>query len=125
VIAVDSKAPKTATKRAGKSEANLVLETHLAELGLLWNPEYKFSKTRDWRADYAIVGTWVLLEIEGGIFSNGRHTRGSGYERDLEKYNTVSALGYKLFRFSTAQVLTGKAKEFLKTWLCSPAGSKP
>jgi hypothetical protein len=129
-IAVDSKPSKTATKRAGKHEANLVLETHLKELGLGFVTEYRICDWRKWRADYALyvlayMERRVLIEIEGGTWTrNSRHTRGSGYEKDLEKYNTCAAMGYKLFRFSTGQVLTGKAKEFLKEWLVLPAESK-
>ena len=108
-------------------EANLVLETHLKELGLGFVTEYRICDWRKWRADYALyvlayMERRVLIEIEGGTWTrNSRHTRGSGYEKDLEKYNTCAAMGYKLFRFSTGQVLTGKAKEFLREWLCLPA----
>lgn len=101
--------------------ANLVLEHHLDELGLRWTREAKFYFKRKWRADYAISanGDNVLIEIEGAVWANGRHTRGSGYVKDLEKYNMASALGYKLFRFTTQQVLSGEAKEWLaKNWLC-------
>ena len=60
----------------------------------------------------------VLVEIEGAVWQQGRHTRGAGFIADLEKYNTASALGYRLFRFSTQHVLEGQAREFLKRWLC-------
>lgn len=105
--------------------ANLLLETHLKELGVYFWPEFRFCKERRWRADYA-VGTQnkinaahVLIEIEGGIFTAGRHTRGTGYQKDIEKYNVAIANGFKVFRFSTQDVLSGRAKEFLeKNWLC-------
>jgi hypothetical protein len=48
--------------------------------------------------DYAWPDRKLFLEVEGGIWSNGRHTRGSGYVRDLEKYNTAAAMGWRLIR---------------------------
>jgi hypothetical protein len=115
-----------ATEIVNKSEANLVLETHLAELGLSFNTEMCFSAVRRWRFDYVLSGCGfpTAIEIEGAVWTQGRHTRGSGYERDLEKYNTAATLGWRVLRFSTGQVLTGKAKEFLKEWLVLPAESK-
>lgn len=51
------------------------------------------------------------MEVKGGIWSNGRHTRAKGYLGDMEKYNTAAALGYQVYRFSTEQVKSGKAIE--------------
>jgi len=95
--------------------ANILLEKHLKELGLSWVPEFVFSD-RKWRFDY-YCGNHLAIEIEGGVYSRGRHTRGSGYEKDLEKYNWATLLGYRVLRFSTGQVLRGEAKEFLAKWL--------
>jgi len=101
------------SKKREKGEANLLLQQHMDELRIPWVAEYKFHPTRKWRADYRL-GKSVLVEIEGGIYTRGRHSRGAGMEADIEKYNAAIALGYKLYRFSTGQVLTGKAREFLK-----------
>jgi very-short-patch-repair endonuclease len=111
-------------KRAKFKEANLVLETHMREAGFGFLPEHKFYEGRDWRADYLINTRYdqllergdVLVEIEGGVWKQGRHTRGSGYVNDLQKYNMASALGFKLFRFTTEEVLNGTAKAFLEKW---------
>jgi very-short-patch-repair endonuclease len=99
-------------------EANLVLEAHLRELKISFLPEFKFCPDRDWRADYQAVGAKgvFLLEIEGAVWTQGRHTRGAGYLKDLDKYRTAAALGYKVFRFSTQEVLNGTAKAFLEKW---------
>ena len=108
-------------KRKKFSEAHLLLEAHLAELGLLFKREFKFCDSRDWRADYGLYyvpgSIFLLLEIEGAVWTQGRHTRGSGYTKDLEKYRTAAALGYKVYRFSTQEVLDGTAKEFLRKWV--------
>ena len=62
--------------------------------------EYKFYPVRRWRFDFAWPEEKVAVEIEGGVYIDGRHTRGEGYERDLEKYNAATASGWKVFRFT-------------------------
>jgi very-short-patch-repair endonuclease len=98
-----------------KREANLVLEAHMKELGLDFVREFKFYWKRKWRADY-LFPSMTLVEIEGAVFTQGRHTRGAGYVKDLEKYRMAAALGYRVFRFSTQEVLNGTARAFLKEW---------
>jgi len=71
--------------------------------------EYKFCDTRRWRSDFAFPDRKLLVECEGAIYSNGRHTRGSGYEADLEKYNTATLLGFKVLRFSLSHIQSGEA----------------
>ena len=49
--------------------------------------EFKFHATRHWRFDYCWIDDKIALEVEGGIWINGRHNRGSGSIKDMEKYN--------------------------------------
>lgn len=112
-------------KRA-KPDAGTLLEIHLRELKLNFVREFKFYTERDWRADFLISPEGetfaILVEIEGSVWTQGRHTRGSGYIKDLSKYNMASILGYKVLRFSTQQVLSGEAKDFIKTWVVPSCG---
>lgn len=112
-----------------KREANLLLEKHMAELGLEFDTEYRFHPVRLWRADYRITnrlrnGQMMLIEIEGGVhrFKSktgvmivGHHHHQKGFQSDLDKYNQAVKLGYGVLRFSTQDVLRGRAKEFLKS----------
>jgi very-short-patch-repair endonuclease len=66
--------------------------------------EYKFSAARRWRADYAHLATRTLIELEGGIYSGGRHSRAAGFLADVEKYNAAAMLGYTVLRLGTGQV---------------------
>jgi very-short-patch-repair endonuclease len=66
-------------------------------------PEYRFHPVRKWRFDYANPMYMVAIEIEGGVFSNGRHTRGKGFVNDMEKYNTATAMGWRVLRFTPQQ----------------------
>ncbi|MGT2613610.1 DUF559 domain-containing protein, partial [Acinetobacter baumannii] len=58
---------------------------------------------------FRIEGYMILVEVEGGAFSNGRHTRGKGYLGDMEKYNSAAMMGFTVLRFSTEQVKSGMA----------------
>ena len=60
--------------------------------------EYRFAPPRRWRADYAWPDHRVALEVEGGVWTGGRHTRGAGFLRDVEKYNELAARGWRLLR---------------------------
>ena len=98
-------------KRGGKveSEGESLLSLQLKALKIAFEREFKFCQDRKWRADFHMVGKMILIEVEGGIWSNGRHTRAKGYLGDMEKYNSATALGYQVIRFSTEQVKSGLA----------------
>ena len=69
--------------------------------------EYRFCEERRWRFDFALPQHKVAIEIEGAIWRQGRHTRGSGYTKDLEKYNTATLLGWRVFRFTPDMIKQG------------------
>ncbi|MCT9288095.1 endonuclease domain-containing protein [Acinetobacter baumannii] len=91
------------------SEGETVLATHLRACKISFEQEYKFHPKRKWRADFLITGTKILVEVEGGIWNGGRHTRGKGYIGDMEKYNSAAMMGFTVLRFSTEQVKSGMA----------------
>jgi len=66
-------------------------------------PEYKFHPARKWRFDYAIPKYMIAIEVEGGVWNNGRHTRGAGYIKDMEKYNEATILGWRILRYTPQQ----------------------
>lgn len=71
--------------------------------------EYKFHPKRRWRFDFAWPDYRIAAEIEGGVWSGGRHTRGSGFSKDCEKYNNAVLLGWRVLRFPTGAVHDGTA----------------
>jgi hypothetical protein len=75
--------------------------------------EHKFHPTRKWRFDAAIPSRKIAVELEGGIWTNGRHTRGAGVIGDMNKYNEAARLGWFVFRFDGGAVKRGEAIQFL------------
>lgn len=67
-------------------------------------PEARFHPVRRWRFDFAHEPTKIAVEINGGVWVNGRHVRGGGYLRDREKINAATALGWRVFELGTGQV---------------------
>ena len=109
-----------------QSEASILLETHLKEMFGDCNvfKEFKFLHDRKFRFDFAVMRMRESLgiEIDGGVFSNGRHTRGVGFVRDMEKLNLAAVWGWKVLRFTPNQVLKGEARQFIKEWFCPIIG---
>jgi len=66
--------------------------------------EYRFNEIRRWRFDCAEPVARVAVEIDGGTWVAGRHTRGAGFERDCEKLNAAVADGWAVFRFTTSML---------------------
>ena len=69
--------------------------------------EFRFAPPRRWRFDYAWTEEMVALEVEGGIWTQGRHTRGKGVLGDMEKYNEAAIRGWKVLRATPDQVQSG------------------
>lgn len=97
--------------------SHTLLEKHLRELKCPFIPEFRFHIDRKWRFDYLLPDSNVAIEVEGSVWTQGRHTRGKGFLADMLKYRTAAMMGYRVCRFSTQEVLNGEAKKFLQEWL--------
>jgi len=74
------------------------LRTRLAEAG-----------RRDWRMDFAWPEYQFAVEVEGGAWVGGRHTRGKGFEADIEKYHHAARLGWTVYRTSANLIRSGQS----------------
>ena len=102
-------------KKAATPLIDPVFKAALLAAGLpLPVPEYRFHPERKWRWDYAwdvavteevdeMGNTWIhswpaqlALEVQGGIWSRGRHATGAGIKGDMEKFSEGAALGWRL-----------------------------
>lgn len=66
--------------------------------------EFRFDPVRMWRIDFAFPEKKLAIEIEGGIFTNGRHTRIGGFLGDIEKYNALTKAGWRLLRYPPRKI---------------------
>ncbi len=91
------------------SEAEEIFALHCRVNHIQVEREYRFHPERRWRFDFCIPEKKIAIEIEGGTWASGRHTRGSGFAADCEKYNEAAALGWRVFRFTPDMVKKGQA----------------
>ena len=93
---------------------NLFIALVQKELDVMVTPEYRFDDTRKWRIDYAIIDHKIAIEVEGGVFTQGRHTRGAGFVNDMEKYNALTVQGWRLIRVQPKDLVTVKTLNLIK-----------
>lgn len=77
--------------------------------------EFRFHATRRWRSDFGWPLHMLLVEVEGGTWTGGRHTRGRGFADDCIKYNTAAIEGWKVLRFTSDQIKNGSALVMIET----------
>lgn len=85
---------------AAKAKAQRML--FFFELGRAGLPlpefEHRFHPSRAWRFDYCWPDQKLAIEVDGGIYTGGKHGRGAGIEKDMEKANHAAALGWRVMR---------------------------
>jgi hypothetical protein len=97
------------------SELERLFLQQIALTGLpLPETEYRFHPTRRWRFDGAYPDRKIAYEVEGGVWSKGRHTRGAGYTGDCVKYNEATLLGWQVYRFTGDMIDDGTAIQYLE-----------
>jgi hypothetical protein len=84
------------------------------ETGIEFTAEVRFDKTRRWRFDFANQDHMIAIEVEGGVWTEGRHTRGKGFMGDMEKYNAAAAAGWTLIRRVPTNLVTAETIELIK-----------
>ena len=72
-------------------------------------PEHRFHPVRKWRLDFAWPDHKLALEVEGGVFIQGRHSRGAGMVKDMTKYGELAVMGWRLLRVTPKQIRNGEA----------------
>jgi very-short-patch-repair endonuclease len=79
--------------------------------------QFKFHEARKWAFDFAWPLKKVALEVDGGVFTGGRHTRGAGFTEDCVKVNTAVIQGWRVLRATGEQVKSGQAMAWLEALL--------
>lgn len=76
--------------------------------------ELRFAPPRRWRFDYSWEDSKVALEVEGGVWTGGRHVRGAGYVADMDKYNAAALAGWIVLRTTPNKLLTVETLEMVR-----------
>lgn len=58
--------------------------------------QFAFHPTRKWRFDFAIPDIKLAIEVQGGTYIRGGHSRGAGQGKDYEKHNAATELGWRV-----------------------------
>lgn len=93
---------------------DLFTTTCKTDIGVEAVKELLFHQGRNWRFDYAIPEHRIAIEVEGGVWSRGRHVRPQGFLKDMEKYNTAAMSGWLLLRVTPDELMTNKCFEMIK-----------
>jgi hypothetical protein len=79
--------------------------------------EHEFCAGRKWRFDFAFPAQRVAVEVQGGIFMGGRHTRGAALLKEYEKWRAAAMLGWRILPCIPQQIYTATFAQELKTAL--------
>lgn len=105
----------TGTRRKSQSVVPMLVQQCYWEGVPAPETEVQFHPTRKWRADLL----WrtprkLIVEVEGGVFIQGRHSRGAGMEQDILKYAEALLLGFPVLRVTPRHVKSGQAVAWVK-----------
>jgi hypothetical protein len=79
--------------------------------------EYKFHPVRRWRFDLCWLPQRLALEVQGGIFVRGRHSRGAALLKEWDKLNTAAGMGWRLLYCQPRDLCTDAAAEYIRNAL--------
>lgn len=130
IIPLLRRSVKHARKRQAKDVLYVMLCKQCKALGLPEpQTEYKFHPERKWRFDFAWPA-WtdypdfdkengilpktrgnLAIEIQGGTFTRGRHSRGAGQHNDYEKMNEAQRLGWRVLQFDSSMLSSQRKRQ--------------
>lgn len=102
--------------KPSKPEAEMLAQIRAAGLA---EPvcEHRFLPGRRFRLDFAWPEQRLGVEVHGGVWTHGRHTRGAGFARDREKMNYAVMAGWRVLEFISDDVRTGAALGWIEEFL--------
>ena len=102
-------------KKAASKAPDLFLKLLQSRFkGVEIEKEFRFHETRRWRFDYAFPTLKIAVEVDGGVWTGGRHINPAGYINDMEKLNNAAAMGWLVLRITTDDRFANKTYELIK-----------
>lgn len=95
-----------------------IVVVYFVEMGLP-KPEleYRFHPERRWRFDFAWPDSKVAIEVQGGLFVMGRHTRGAALRKEHEKLNAAAAKHWGILYLEPQNLCLAETVELIKRCL--------
>jgi len=84
--------------------------------------EHRFHPVRKWRFDIAFPHRFIAIEVEGGVYTGGRHVTPKGFTDDCEKYAVATLLGWRVLRVTGEQIKSGQALKWAEELLFTTEG---
>ena len=85
--------------------------------------EHRFHPIRKWRFDFAWPDQLLAIEIQGGIFNNGRHSSGAAMLKEWEKLNTAAGMGWRLLYTQPGDCHKAVTLDAIRTALMGQGGN--
>jgi len=88
-----------------------ILRWHLKAAGLDdgLEEQVRFDPVRRWRFDFAWPAERLAVEVDGGLWIRGRHSRPIGQRADMEKRNEAVLAGWRVLRVTREHLRSGEA----------------
>ena len=86
--------------------------------------EAMFHPVRKWRFDFSWPDAMLAVEVDGGTWAGGRHSRGGGYTGDCVKYAEAMLLGWRVLRVTGDMVRDGRALRYVEMALSQSANTR-
>jgi hypothetical protein len=120
-----------ARRPRGGSRLEAELAGHLSVMGLTPEVQFRFHPERKWRLDFAFPEVLLGVELDGGIFAAenggtvGKHARGAGRCKDMDKRNAAAELGWCVLNYGPPHVRSGEAALQIDRLLVARRGLGP
>lgn len=76
--------------------------------------EYRFAPPRRFELDFAYPAQKIGIEVNGAIWVQGRHTRGTGASSDAEKLSLAAIHGWRILVVVGEHIRDGRAIKWIE-----------
>lgn len=89
------------------------LAWQLTQLKVPYVRQHKIHSERRFKADFFFPQSSLVVEVQGGGWVNGHHSRGKGMENDAEKSFYIATVPARLITVTPKQVFNGLALDWI------------
>ena len=94
-------------------EAMFWLQLRAAGIQEGWTQQVKAVPGRQFKFDFCHAERRILVEVQGGNYQHGAHSRPMGLKRDYTKANLAQRHGWKIYQFDGDMVNDGEALDWV------------